>query len=139
MTAFESWKPHFDGRYPIYEQIVQELRRSLVKNEIKPGERIPSIRDMAMMLTVNTNTVQRAYQEMERQQLIYSQRGTGYFVMNDDNLVGKVKQDMVASSISQFVEEMSALGYTGSDIVKALNQHLEGGGKNGAANSNGSI
>lgn len=137
MAAFESWKLVFDARYPIYEQIVQQLCRSLVKKEILPGERIPSIRDMAMLLKVNTNTVQRAYQEMERQQLIFSQRGTGYFIMDNEGLVDKVKREMVEKSVEQFVEEMTALGYTGDDIVMVLNKHVKGGMRDGAADNIG--
>lgn len=139
MSAFANWKLLFDGRYPIYEQIIKEFRRSLVRGEIQPGERIPSIRDMAILLKVNTNTVQRAYQEVEREQLIYSQRGTGYFVMDDEKVVPKIKQEMVHESVAQFVNEMASLGYSGEDIVQEVHKHLEGGNSDGSANRTKSL
>lgn len=125
MVAVESWKLAFDGRYPIYEQIVNELCRSLVKGEVQPGERIPSIRDMALALQVNTNTIQRAYQEMERRQIIFSQRGTGYFVMENEALVQEIRRDMVQTSMQGFVENMKSLGFKPAEILDELQQYMK--------------
>lgn len=128
MLPTESWRVDFDERYPIYQQIINHFARALVRRELSPGSRIPSIRELAMALKVNTNTIQRAYQEMERDELIYSQRGTGYFVMENEQIVDRMKQKMVKESVSRFLEEMRALGFRDTDIVSELERQIAKGG-----------
>lgn len=125
MLPTESWRRNFNERYPIYQQIVYSFCRSLVKGELNPGDRIPSIRELAIDLKVNTNTIQRAYQEMERNEMIFSQRGTGYFVMKDAQLVDKIKDDLVQQSTSIFLNEMRALGFDNHQIVDELNRQIK--------------
>ncbi|MCC8123004.1 MAG: GntR family transcriptional regulator [Oscillospiraceae bacterium] len=126
MLPVESWSIGFDQRSPIYQQIIDRFSQSLVRGSLSPGERIPSIRDLAIELKVNTNTVQRAYQEMERNEMIYSKRGTGYFVMNDSNLPIRVKRTMVRDTTSRFLQEMYALGFSGEDIVTEIDRQIHG-------------
>lgn len=128
MLPIENWRVEFDERYPIYQQIVTQFSRALVRGELEPGSRIPSIRDLSMALKVNTNTIARAYQEMERGELIYSQRGTGYFIMENENIVERTRKDMVSESLSRFLEEMRALGYSGEEILGELKRQLTEGG-----------
>lgn len=123
----ENWRTGFDERFPIYLQIINQFCRSLVNGDLKPGDRIPSIRDLALLLQVNTNTIQRAYQEMERKQLIFSQRGTGYFVVEDEKMVHTVRDEMVQNATSQYLEEMRALGYEDKQILNELEQQMGGG------------
>lgn len=117
---------HFDERSPIYEQIVLQFCRRVVKGEFEPGERILSIRDLAIELKVNTNTVQRAYQEMERRQIIYSRRGTGYFIVEGEDMVKELKTEMVKEAVLKFVEEMRSLGFSGEEIRKELDLYVNG-------------
>ena len=127
MLPMEDWQASFDERYPIYQQIINRFSRSLVRGEIVPGERIPSIRDLAVTLKVNTNTIQRAYQEMEREELIFSQRGTGYFVMNDPHMIERVREAMVQDSLQRFLEEMRALGFNNGQILSLLQKQVDKG------------
>lgn len=73
--------PH--SHIPIYEQIVEHIRGSVAAGVYRPEEALPSIRALALELVVNPNTVQRAYQELERQGLLYMRRGLGAFVAKD--------------------------------------------------------
>ena len=118
--------PHFDERSPIYEQIVTQFCRGLIRGELQLSERIPSIRELAMQLKVNTNTVQRAYQEMERRGLIFSKRGTGYFIAEGENMVLEIKTEMVKDTVARFIEEMRALGYDDSQIKSEIVNYVEG-------------
>jgi len=127
MPANELWHPHFDERSPIYEQIVMQVCRSLIKGELKPSDRIPSIRELAIALKVNTNTVQRAYQEMERRQLIFSKRGTGYFITEGENMVAEIKTEIVKDVVSRFLEEMRSLGFKDSQIQSEIETYVNGG------------
>ncbi|MCL2421895.1 MAG: GntR family transcriptional regulator [Defluviitaleaceae bacterium] len=122
-----TWHNQFDERSPIYEQIILQFCRSLIKGELAPAERIPSIRDLAIALKVNTNTVQRAYQEMERKQLIYSKRGTGYFITEGQDMVNEIKAEMVKETVSRFVAEMRSLGFGEDQIKGELSNYMEEG------------
>jgi len=116
----------FDERIPIYRQIIDRFSQSLVRGTLIPGDRIPSIRELAVDLKVNSNTIQRAYQEMERDAMIYSKRGTGYFIMNDNELPIRVKGAMVRETTSRFLQEMYALGFSGKDILTEVERQMGG-------------
>ncbi len=125
MLLMAQWRNDFDERYPIYQQIVNRFTRSLVRQELLSGERVPSIRDVAMALGVNTNTVQRAYQEMERRELIFSQRGTGYFVSQDEKMIERIELEVVRESVVKFLEEMRELGLDDGRILAELKNQME--------------
>ena len=125
MPVHELWNEQFNERAPIYEQIINQFCRKVVKGEFNPSQRIPSIRELALELKVNTNTVQRAYQELERRQLIYSKRGTGYFITEGEHMVQEIRTEMVRDATARFLEEMRALGFEDSQIKSELEVFLE--------------
>ena len=127
MSLWKQWEMAFDDRLPIYRQIILQFSRAFVRGDIKPGERIPSIREMSAHLKVNTNTMQRVYQEMERDSLISSKRGTGYFFTEDLNMIKKTRQNLTLASLERFVEEMRALNCADSEIQKELDTFMKGG------------
>ncbi|MCL1852087.1 MAG: GntR family transcriptional regulator [Peptococcaceae bacterium] len=120
MQSWEQWSLSFDDRMPIYRQIILQFSRAFVRGDIRPGERIPSIRELSVLLKVNTNTIQRVYQEMERGKLISSKRGTGYFFTEDENMMDQTRRDLAQDSLRRFVEEMRALGCADKDILDEL-------------------
>jgi len=132
MLPSNTWQARFDERLPIYEQIVQRFCRGLVSGELQPAQRVPSIRDLALELGVNTNTVQRAYQEMERSELIYSKRGTGYFIVEDEGIVRGIRSEMVARAVAGFLEEMYSLGFEDAAILEELQKQMKGGASKNA-------
>ena len=78
------------SRTPIYEQIIDSIKELVVKGVLIPGERLPSVRDMAKEMTLNPNTVQKAYQELERQGIISTLRGKGTFISEDIQANNKI-------------------------------------------------
>jgi len=126
MPLWERWSLTFDDRMPIYRQIILQFNRAFVRGDIKPEERIPSIRELSALLKVNTNTIQRAYQEMERDGLINSRRGTGYFYTEDTKMIEKTRKILALESLHRFVEEMRALGCADSDILEELESYMKG-------------
>ena len=127
MGVFENSGAAFNDSKPIYSQIISRLTRSFARGEINPGERIPSIRELALRMKVNANTVQRVYQEMERDGLIESKRGTGYFFTEDYGMVEKVNARLACEAINVFLEEMRALGYADGLIIEKLKSRMKGG------------
>jgi len=126
MELCKQWSLAFDDRMPIYRQIILQFSRALVRGDIRLGDRIPSIRELSALLRVNTNTVQRVYQEMERDGMISSKRGTGYFITEDLVMTEKIRRDMTLDALSRFVEEMCALGLRDNDILTALESYMKG-------------
>ena len=126
MEMMERWSLAFDDRTPIYRQIIDQFSRAFVRGDVLPGDRIPSIRELSVLLKVNTNTVQRVYQEMERDGLISSKRGTGYFFTEDKSMTEKTRRTLTRESLSRFVEEMRSLGCPDREILSQLTSYMEG-------------
>ena len=78
---------NFDNERPIYIQLVELIRIEIVSGKFKKGERIPSVRELALMMKVNPNTMQKALNELENQKLIYTERTNGKFVTEDEELI----------------------------------------------------
>ena len=124
MELWERWSLAFDDRLPIYRQIILQFSRAFVRGDIQPGERIPSIREMSASLKVNTNTVQRVYQEMERDGLICSRRGTGYFFTEDDSMTETTRRALATDSLRRFIDEMRSLGCADKEILDELKTYM---------------
>jgi len=127
MPSWEQWRLAFDDRMPIYRQIILRFSQAFVCGDIQPGERIPSIRELSAMLKVNTNTIQRVYQEMERGEMINSKRGTGYFFTEDKKMIERIRRNLARESLNHFVGEMRALGCTDAEILNDLDEYMKGG------------
>jgi GntR family transcriptional regulator len=87
------------SRKPIYEQLVDKLKELIINEVLKPDEQLPSVRQLAQQLTINPNTIQKAYRELELQGFIYSQKGKGSFVNpislgNDPEKITQVTQEL---------------------------------------------
>ena len=78
---------NFDNERPIYIQLVEMLKIEIISGRIKSGEKLPSVRDFAMKAKVNPNTMQKALSELERENLIYTERTNGKYVTDDNNLI----------------------------------------------------
>ena len=94
---------------PIYEQVMDSLRRLVVSGAIQPGEKLPSVRAMATTLAINPNTIQRAYQELERQGFIYSVKGKGSFV-SENGPMREAKRKEIFADLKCLVEEARCVG-----------------------------
>ncbi len=118
-----------DLSQPLYEQIVEQMRRAIVKGEIAPGEKIPSIREMAQGLKLNPNTVMRAYQELDRDGLTETRRGQGTFITTKLERIETFRTSLAHQIIREFLEKMKQLGYTWEEIQEIQQrQWTEGSG-----------
>jgi len=117
----------FDVNIPIYIQIMKTIKQNIVSGILKPGDKLASVRDQAESLVVNPNTVQRAYQELEREGVSVTRRGTGSFIVERDTLIADLRQEMAQSLMTDFIEGMRSLGFQNEAITRALNKELSGG------------
>lgn len=111
---------NFDASKPIYEQIIDQVKKMLVRKELTPGDKLPSQRDMAREIEVNPNTIQRAYREMEVLGLVETRRGKGTFLKEDEGMVIDIKKEMAKDAASKFIKEMQSLGYSVEEIVECI-------------------
>ena len=113
-------KWQFDGRQPIYMQIVDRLRLDIISGAYPPGERLPSVRDLAVEASVNPNTVQRALQELENSGLAESKRNTGRTVTTDASTIEKSRSGMAARITREFLDRTAQLGLTKRDVIALI-------------------
>lgn len=113
---------------PIYPQIEQYLYRQIALGKLTAGEKIPSVRKLALELTVNVNTVQRALQQMNSQSILYTKRGEGNFVTEDTKLLSETKQSLINNELEQFVQNMEKFGIGRNELVSTLENYLKNGG-----------
>lgn len=112
----------FNDLQPIYIQIMDYIKYLIIKGELKPLEKIPSVRDIASELKVNPNTVQRSYQELDREGVIFAQRGLGNFVTENPEIIDNLKNNKVDEILNIFIEEISKLRINREESIKLLNE-----------------
>ncbi|CBH21732.1 transcriptional regulator, GntR family [Acetoanaerobium sticklandii] len=106
------------SRTPIYEQIIDSIKELVVKGVLIPGERLPSVRDMAKEMTLNPNTVQKAYQELERQGIISTLRGKGTFISDDIQANNKIlKRSQLMEELKKLVVEAIYLDLSKDELI----------------------
>lgn len=111
---------------PIYEQIIDEVKEGILKGIILPGEKLPSVRELAKMLTLNPNTIQKAYQELERQKVTITIRGKGTFVSEDYQPRKDEERLMeVADLFKKGIVEAYYMGLTKEDICKLIEELIK--------------
>lgn len=115
----------FDDKLPIYYQIKQYFYHEIIVGRLALGAKLPSVRQIAVDLTVNVNTAQRALAEMETEKVITSQRGKGNFVTEDVQRVLKLKEQLIQVQLKQLYEELKALNIGDEGMVTYLKQYIE--------------
>ena len=115
-------KWQFNNDAPIWSQLIVQIKVGIVTGAFPPGERLPSVRDLAAEAGVNPNTMQRALTELERDGLVYSQRTAGRFVTEDQSMIASAKRSLAESHIQTFLRAMAHLGYDREEILTLLRQ-----------------
>lgn len=110
----------FDNSMPIYSQLVYKIQLAIVSGEYTLGQRLPAVRDMAAEAGVNPNTLQRAFQELERLGLVYTQRNSGRYVTEDLKVITSTKKTLAEEQIRSFMDSMRRIGYSREDIIRLL-------------------
>ena len=110
---------------PIYVQIMNRVREAVAAGELKPGERVASVREMASAFEVNPNTMQRALNELEREGLLVSERTAGRFVTEDKALISRLRSEMAVDTVDAFRKEMAALGFSDEEMIEFFRKRCE--------------
>ena len=105
---------------PIFLQIVQRIQTDIISGKYKPGDKLPSVRDLASEASVNPNTMQKAFSELERTGLVYTQRTAGRFITEDTELIDELKKDFAKEKITEFIDLMQKLGFSKEEILALI-------------------
>ena len=114
-----------NSKEPIYLQIIAYMKKRIVSGELKGGERVLSVREYANELKVNPNTVQKVYSELENENLIYTQRGIGKFVTEDEKRINDLRREIFNETIDKFIEDSRALGFTKERILAIISERYK--------------
>ena len=128
-----SWE--FQDHLPIYAQLMDTLKRRIITGRYLPGEKLPSVRELAAEAGINPNTVQRAFSELEREGLIYTQRATGKYVTENANEIKSARQALAKTQVAEFLSNMQSLGYSVGDVIVLLQSFNESEEENKHADS----
>ena len=110
----------YQSRIPIYEQIVSEIEKLVALDILSPGSQIPSIRDLACNLSVNPNTVKKAYDILEQLNVIISKSTKGTFITDNVDKVKRIMVDKIIDDIKKNIEQLENIGVNKEDIIKKL-------------------
>lgn len=110
---------------PVYLQLVEQIQAEIISGNYKPGDKLPSVRDLATEATVNPNTMQRAMAELERDGLVYTNRTTGRFITSDEELIKQLKEKYITTIIQEFLDRMMQLGLELNEIIAYVNKVSE--------------
>lgn len=114
----------FEQNIPIYIQIMDTIKRDIATGKMRGGDKLPSVRELAARFKVNPNTAQRVYQELERENITYTQRGMGTFISEDADKLASLKKGMAKDIITAFLQGMKQLDFSNEEIVDMIKEHI---------------
>lgn len=118
----------FNKNQAIYLQIMNQIKLDIISGRLSPNDKLPAIREFALEIKVNPNTVQRSYQELERENIIITQRGIGSFVTPDISLIKNLKKENAKKQAKAFLNKMKLMGFSKDEIINILNNLEENNG-----------
>lgn len=113
-----SW--NLDSSRPIYAQIIEKVSLDIVSGKYQPGDKLPSVRDLAAQAGVNPNTMQKALSELERENLVHSARTSGRFITEAKAMIEKMREELASTQIKEFLNKMSQMGFDYEKTITLL-------------------
>lgn len=117
---------NLDSDRPIFIQIIEKIQMDIISGYYKPGDKLPSVRDLAQEASVNPNTMQKALSELERTGLVYSQRTSGRFITEDTTMIDKLRSELARDIVTQFLENIQRLGFQKEEAMSLIAEIIKG-------------
>lgn len=110
------------SRTPVYEQLIEQLENFVIKNVLPPGSQIPSVRSLSVKLSINPNTIQKAYTELDRRGIIYSVPGKGCFISeNAKEVLCELKRKQLVE-LKEWLSSLSLAGISKDEILTIVSE-----------------
>ena len=116
---------YLDSDRPIYLQLMERIQHDIISGTYKPGDKLPSVRELAMEASVNPNTMQKALSELERIGLVHSRRTSGRFITEDETMIKQLKTETATEHIREFLKSMEYLGFTRPEILELVQDTMK--------------
>lgn len=107
---------------PIYQQLIDRILGDIMRGTLEAGEKLPSVREYAVEVGVNANTMQRVYKELEQMEITETRRGQGSFVTEDQKKILALRNEMKEQLVTTFLQNVAAFGFTTDEIIKSLQE-----------------
>ncbi len=118
-------KFQFDTNSPIYLQIVESFKSSILSGELTPNSKVLPVRDLALEAGVNPNTMQKALAELERLELVRTERTSGRFITDNNEQIEKMRKESADAEIKSFIQRMEKLGYDKNSLLSVIEEALK--------------
>lgn len=118
------WK--MDDSRPIYMQIMEIIQMDIFSGKYKAGDKLPSVRDLALLASVNPNTMQKALVELEDIELVYSQRTSGRFITSDQSKIETLKLQLADTFTEEYLTKMNQIGFNNSELSSFITEKVKG-------------
>ncbi|NFN92617.1 GntR family transcriptional regulator [Clostridium botulinum] len=115
----------FKDDRPIYLQLIDQLQLRIISGIYITGDKLPSVRELASEASVNPNTMQKALTELERKNLVFTQRTSGRFITEDIDLINKIRNDLAKKEIESFLNNMKNIGYDQNEIINIMDKFMK--------------
>lgn len=116
-----------DNDRPIYLQLMERIQQDIVSGVYKAGDKLPSVRELAIDAAVNPNTMQKALFELERDGLVHSRRTSGRFITEDETMLKNLRDELASRHIQDFMEKMKQLGFQEKETLEKLQDTIKRG------------
>ncbi len=120
-----------NSRDPVYEQVMNHFKVLIANGELEPGDEIPSRRELARLFSINPNTVQRAYKEMEEAHLIHTERNYPSTITLDEQVVKKVREELLHQAVDTFINVVRSIQVPKEEVLSRIEKQLIGDEKEG--------
>jgi DNA-binding transcriptional regulator YhcF (GntR family) len=117
---------NLNSERPVYLQLIEQMQAGIISGYFKPGDKLPSVRDLAADATVNPNTMQKAFTELERTGLVYTNRTSGRYITSDEKLIKELKEQSAKNEIKDFLNKMKQLGLDTEEIIELISNITKG-------------
>lgn len=114
-----------DSERPVYIQLIEQIQAGIVSGYFRPGDKLPSVRDMAAEASVNPNTMQKALSELERTGLVYTNRTSGRFITSDEAMIQSLKGQSARERILEFLERMKQHGFSPRETLALITEIIQ--------------
>ena len=114
-----------DNNRPIYLQLMEKIQQVIISGVYHAGDRLPSVRELALEASVNPNTMQKALSELERNGLVHTQRTSGRFITEDKTMLKQLKTELAAVHIQDFLNTMKQLGFPPEEILELIEKTIK--------------
>lgn len=114
-----------DNNRPIYLQLMKKIQQDIISGVYHAGDRLPSVRELALEASVNPNTMQKALSELERNGLVHTQRTSGRFITEDKTMLKQLKTELAAVHIQDFLNTMKQLGFPPEEILELIEKTIK--------------